>query len=131
MHRLPQARSRHLSHKPTIYGSNLFVHSSLQDLEPKGSLGEHAVPVLAPRAATVGQEGALVIPAVVTAPGPVLVTSTKPEVMRLCADAIRARGGRCWLFEPTGSSCVTHVRSAASDVESGITVCMKLILAPA
>jgi type IV secretion system protein VirD4 len=72
---------------------------------PSGDLtvarGEHAVLVLGPPRS--GKTVSIVIPAVVTAPGPVLVTSTKPEVMQLCAATVRARGGRCWLFDPTGT----------------------------
>lgn len=65
------------------------------------SRGEHAVLVLGPPRS--GKTVSIVIPAVVTAPGPVLVTSTKPEVMQLCAATVRARGGRCWLYDPTGT----------------------------
>lgn len=49
-----------------------------------------------------GKTTAVVIPAVLAASGPVLSTSTKPDVLAATASA-RARRGRCWLFDPSGS----------------------------
>jgi type IV secretory pathway TraG/TraD family ATPase VirD4 len=61
---------------------------------------EQAVLVMGPPRS--GKTTALVIPNVLAAPGSVVVTSTKQDVIRATA---RARGeiGRCWLFDPTGS----------------------------
>ncbi|MGH9305135.1 MAG: type IV secretory system conjugative DNA transfer family protein, partial [Acidimicrobiales bacterium] len=49
-----------------------------------------------------GKTSCVVVPAVLHAGGPVVVTSTKADVMRVTA---RARGerGRCMLFDPSGS----------------------------
>ncbi len=50
-----------------------------------------------------GKTSCIVIPSVVAAPGPVVLTSTKPDVMSATA-ATRSRLGRCWLYDPTGAS---------------------------
>jgi type IV secretion system protein VirD4 len=48
-----------------------------------------------------GKTRGVVIPNVVGAAGPVVSTSTKPDVMRSTAE-VRAGDGRCWLYDPTG-----------------------------
>lgn len=50
-----------------------------------------------------GKTTTLAIPNVLGAPGPVIATSTKPEVMAATA-ATRAVQGRCWLFDPSGTT---------------------------
>lgn len=50
-----------------------------------------------------GKTTSLVIPNVLLAPGAVVSTSTKPEVLVATA-AERARLGRCWMFDPTGTT---------------------------
>ena len=50
-----------------------------------------------------GKTTTLVIPNALIAPGPVVSTSTKVEVMD-ATWAARARIGRCWLFDPAGST---------------------------
>src|ERR1700679_1169814 len=47
-----------------------------------------------------GKTSTLVVPNVLAAPGPVLVTSTKPDVLQATL-ASRAQMGRCWLLDPT------------------------------
>ena len=49
-----------------------------------------------------GKTSTLVVPNVLAAPGPVLVTSTKPDVLQATL-ASRAELGRCWLLDPTGT----------------------------
>jgi type IV secretion system protein VirD4 len=49
-----------------------------------------------------GKTSTLVVPNVLAAPGPVLVTSTKPEVLQATV-ASRSQLGRCWLLDPTGT----------------------------
>src|ERR1700722_18325827 len=49
-----------------------------------------------------GKTSTLVVPNVLAAPGPVLVTSTKPDVLAATI-ASRSQIGRCWLLDPTGS----------------------------
>jgi type IV secretory pathway TraG/TraD family ATPase VirD4 len=62
---------------------------------------EHAVLVLgAPRS---GKTTAVVIPAILAAPGAVVATSTKPDV-RAATQRARATGGRVWVFDPTGEA---------------------------
>lgn len=49
-----------------------------------------------------GKTTALIIPNVLAAPGAVVSTSTKTEVLYLTGPA-RSRRGRCWLFDPSGT----------------------------
>jgi type IV secretion system protein VirD4 len=49
-----------------------------------------------------GKTSTLVVPNVLAAPGPVLVTSTKPDVLQATL-ASRSQLGRCWLLDPTGT----------------------------
>lgn len=62
---------------------------------------EQAALVLGPPRS--GKTRGIVIPNVLGACGPVVSTSTKPDVMRATA-AVRAAEGRCWLYDPTGQS---------------------------
>ncbi len=61
---------------------------------------QQAVLVLGPPRS--GKTTSLIVPNVIAAPGAVLSTSTKPDVL---AATCRPRGavGRCWLFDPTGT----------------------------
>jgi type IV secretion system protein VirD4 len=61
---------------------------------------EHAVLVLGPPRS--GKTTSLVIPNVLAAPGPVVTTSTKPDVLLATAQA-RSGAGRCWLLDPSGT----------------------------
>ncbi|MHB8665188.1 MAG: type IV secretory system conjugative DNA transfer family protein [Acidimicrobiales bacterium] len=49
-----------------------------------------------------GKTSGLVIPNVLAAWGPVLSTSTKPDVLAATCGR-RAQRGRCWLYDPTGT----------------------------
>jgi type IV secretion system protein VirD4 len=60
----------------------------------------HAALVLGPPRS--GKTSALVVPNVLAAPGPVISTSTKPDVLEATIGA-RRRHGACWLFDPTGT----------------------------
>jgi type IV secretory pathway TraG/TraD family ATPase VirD4 len=62
---------------------------------------QQAVLVLGPPRS--GKTSTLVIPNVLSAPGPVVSTSTKPDVLQATWEA-RASMGRCWLFDPSGST---------------------------
>ncbi len=62
---------------------------------------ERAVLLLGPPRS--GKTSGVIIPAVIAHAGPVVVTSTKPDVARATAGA-RARDGRVWMFDPTGAS---------------------------
>jgi len=76
-----------------------------------------------------GKTSTLVIPNVLAAPGPVIVTSTKPDVLRATI-ASRSEQGRCWILDPTGSveappgTCLLRwspVRAALSWEEALVT----------
>lgn len=70
---------------------------------------EHAVLVLGPPRS--GKTSAVVIPAMLAAPGPVVSTATKPDVMEATWRS-RAQIGQVWLFDPTGeqTSLPTDIR---------------------
>ena len=61
---------------------------------------ESAVMVLGPPRS--GKTSAVMIPAVISASGAVIATSTKPEVMRATV-ATRSEVGQAWLFDPAAS----------------------------
>jgi type IV secretion system protein VirD4 len=68
---------------------------------------EQGVMVLGPPRS--GKTTSLVIPNVLLAPGPVVSTSTKPEVLAATA-AERSLMGRCWVFAPAGTDLASpHV----------------------
>lgn len=60
---------------------------------------ESAVMVLGPPRS--GKTSAVMVPAVMSALGPVISTSTKPEVMRASV-GVRSEIGQAWLFDPAG-----------------------------
>ena len=60
---------------------------------------EHAVMVLGPPRS--GKTSTTVIPSILAAPGPVVSTATKPDVMNATARA-RAEVGQVWLYDPSG-----------------------------
>ncbi|MDA8286273.1 MAG: type IV secretory system conjugative DNA transfer family protein, partial [Actinomycetota bacterium] len=80
-------------------GGRLYVGAS-----PGGGLAlgqpQQSVLVLGPPRS--GKTTALVVPNVLAAPGPVVATSTKPDVITWTR-AERASLGRCWLLDPTGT----------------------------
>ncbi len=61
---------------------------------------QHSVLVLGPPRS--GKTSSLVIPNILRAGGPVVTTSTKPDVLDATVPA-RSRVGRCHLFDPSGS----------------------------
>ena len=61
---------------------------------------ESAVMVLGPPRS--GKTSAVMIPAILGAPGSVISTSTKPDVMRVTA-AVRSEVGQVWLFDPSAT----------------------------
>ena len=64
---------------------------------------EHAVLVLGPPRS--GKTRGVVVPNILGAGGPVVSTSTKPDVMTATAAARRSLG-TCWLYDPTGQTAV-------------------------
>lgn len=61
---------------------------------------QHALLVLGPPRS--GKTSAVAIPNVLGAPGAVVTTSIKPDVLAATV-SLRAEIGRCWLLDPTGS----------------------------
>ncbi len=62
---------------------------------------ERAVLVLGPPRS--GKTSAVIIPALLSHPGPAVSTSTKPDVLAATHGA-RSRAGRVWVFNPTGAA---------------------------
>lgn len=81
-------------------GSRLYIGSGPDGLVFAGP--QQAVLVLGPPRS--GKTTTLVVPNVLAAAGPVITTSTKPEVMVATAAARSSTGGRCWLFDPAGTT---------------------------
>ncbi len=67
---------------------------------PAWAGGEQAVLVLGPPRS--GKTSGLVVPTILGAPGAVVSTSTKPDVLRITAPS-RRRDGRCLLYDPSGT----------------------------
>ena len=82
----------------TCNGPQLYVGTDGRQLVWAGR--QQAMLVLGPPRS--GKTSSLVVPNVLAAPGPVLVTSTKPDVLHATL-ASRAELGRCWLLDPTGT----------------------------
>jgi type IV secretion system protein VirD4 len=64
-----------------------------------------------------GKTSAVIIPAVLSHTGPVVSTSTKPDVAK-ATRLIRALGGRVWTFDPTGSNFPSQLELRWSPVTS-------------
>jgi type IV secretory pathway TraG/TraD family ATPase VirD4 len=69
--------------------------------QPRHARPERAVLLLGPPRS--GKTSAVIIPAVLAHTGPVVSTSTKPDVARATQRA-RGQNGRAWVFDPTGTS---------------------------
>ncbi len=68
--------------------------------EPRHARSERSVLLLGPPRS--GKTSAVMIPALLSHTGPVVSTSTKPDVAR-ATRLVRALGGRVWVFDPTGA----------------------------
>jgi type IV secretory pathway TraG/TraD family ATPase VirD4 len=79
-------------------GPELYVGTTGRGLVWAGP--QQALLVLGPPRS--GKTSSLVVPNVLAAPGPVLVTSTKPDVLQATM-ASRSQLGRCWLLDPSGT----------------------------
>ena len=67
---------------------------------PRWAPPEQSVLVLGPPRS--GKTSSLVVPTILAADGPVVSTSTKPDVLEVTASA-RSRAGDCLLFDPSGT----------------------------
>jgi type IV secretion system protein VirD4 len=95
---VPEISLRQLQANLAINGPELYVGTDGRRLIWSGP--QQALLVLGPPRS--GKTSTLVVPNVLAAPGPVLVTSTKPDVLQATI-AIRSQLGRCWLLDPTGT----------------------------
>jgi type IV secretory pathway TraG/TraD family ATPase VirD4 len=78
--------------------SGLYLGSGARGMILAGP--EQGVLVLGPPRS--GKTSAVVVPNVLAAPGAVVSTSTKPDVLRATSE-VRSDAGRCWLFDPSGT----------------------------
>lgn len=81
-----------------VNGPELYVGTNGRRLIWAGP--QQAMLVLGPPRS--GKTSSIVVPNVLAAPGPVLVTSTKPDVL-IATLASRQELGRCWLLDPSGT----------------------------
>jgi type IV secretion system protein VirD4 len=95
---VPEISLRHLQANLAVNGPELYVGTDGRQLIWAGP--QQALLVLGPPRS--GKTSCLVVPNVLAAPGPVLVTSTKPDVLQATL-ASRSQLGRCWLLDPTGT----------------------------
>jgi type IV secretion system protein VirD4 len=82
------------------HGGGVYLGVDLNG-RPLFSRSERAVLVLGPPRS--GKTTAVIIPTILTHPGAVVSTSTKPDVMSATAGA-RSQRGQTWLFDPTGTA---------------------------
>ena len=94
----PEISLRQLQANLAVNGPELYVGTDGRRLIWAGA--QQAMLVLGPPRS--GKTSTLVVPNVLAAPGPVLVTSTKPDVLQATL-ASRSQLGRCWLLDPTGT----------------------------
>ena len=97
------------------------------------SLPDHALMVLGPPRA--GKTTSVIVPNLRVAPGPVVSTSTKRDVL-LATHAERSARGRCWLYDPVGAGPappgVEHLRwspsRAAEDWDTAYKAAKAMVL---
>ena len=99
-----------------VNGPELYVGTDGRRLIWAGA--QQAMLVLGPPRS--GKTSTLVVPNVLAAPGPVLVTSTKPDVLQATL-ASRSQLGRCWLLDPTGT--VRYRLERPGQVVTGTGLC--------
>jgi type IV secretion system protein VirD4 len=105
--RVPGAGERSVSRPAptaeTVFWSGIPLGYHHNTGTPVHAGTEHAVLVIGPPRS--GKTLGVVVPAVTTAVGPVVVTSTKPDVLYLTGRD-RWGKGRCWYFDPSGTTPV-------------------------
>ena len=94
----PEISLRQLRANLAVNGPELYVGTDGRRLIWAGP--QQAMLVLGPPRS--GKTSTLVVPNVLADPGPVLVTSTKTDVLHATL-ASRSQLGRCWLLDPTGT----------------------------
>ncbi len=88
-----------LRHRLATVGPRLYVGHGQAGMAFAGP--QQGVLVLGPPRS--GKTTTVVVPNVLAAPGPVVTTSTKPDVLR-ATSAARQQLGRCWLLDPSGTT---------------------------
>ena len=76
------------------------------DHQPRFARRERAVLLLGPPRS--GKTSGVIIPTIIAHTGPVVATSTKPDVLAATSRA-RGRVGRVWVFDPAGTSTTAGV----------------------
>lgn len=94
----PDISLRQMRANLALNGPQLYVGTDGHRLTWAGP--QQAMLVLGPPRS--GKTSTLVVPNVLATPGPLLVTSTKPDVLQATL-ASRSQLGRCWLLDPTGT----------------------------
>jgi type IV secretory pathway TraG/TraD family ATPase VirD4 len=92
-----------MRHRAALDAAARAGHGAYLGHDPRGwcfAPPEHSMMILGPPRS--GKTSSLIIPNVLTANGPVVTTSTKPDVLDATVEA-RSTLGRCHLFDPTGS----------------------------
>ena len=82
---------------------NTFYRNTLDDHirgKPVWTLLNRSAMVLGPTRS--GKSSSIVVPSILTTPGPVLSTSTKDDILR-STYPIRKQFGRCYLYDPSGT----------------------------
>lgn len=106
---MPASDLQDLQHRLAAVGPRLYIGHGEEGMAFAGH--QQSVLVLGPPRS--GKTTTLVIPNVLAAPGAVVSTSTKPDVMEATLKA-RMRLGRCWLLDPSATvdspSGVSRVR---------------------
>jgi type IV secretion system protein VirD4 len=95
---VPDISLRQLQSNLATNGPELYVGTDGHRLIWAGP--QQALLVLGPPRS--GKTSTLVVPNVLAAPGPVLVTSTKPDILQATL-ASRSERGRCWWLDPAGT----------------------------
>ena len=95
---VPDITLRQLQSNLATNGPELYVGTDGHRLIWAGP--QQALLVLGPPRS--GKTSTLVVPNVLAAPGPVLVTSTKPDILQATL-ASRSERGRCWWLDPAGT----------------------------
>jgi type IV secretory pathway TraG/TraD family ATPase VirD4 len=95
---LPEISLPQLRANLALNGPELYIGTDGRRLIWAGP--QQAMLVLGPPRS--GKTTTLVVPNVLAAPGPTLVTSTKADVLQATL-ASRSQLGRCWLLDPTGT----------------------------
>lgn len=98
MARTPGITLREMRANLACNGPELYIGTDGRRLIWAGP--QQALLVLGPPRS--GKTSSLVIPNVLAAPGPVVVTSTKPDILEATL-ASRLEMGRCWVLDPTGT----------------------------